>query len=70
LLKSAFGALKTSQNTDDFKKQINEVIADLQTTKSRAREEYTNTYSYRDAAPAAAPTGSIHDQADAILRGQ
>jgi hypothetical protein len=54
LLKSGFGALNPTQKTDDFKKQIDEVIADLQATKSRVRDAYTDTYSYKSGAPATA----------------
>ena len=55
LLKSGFGALNPTQNTSDFQKQMGEVISDLQATKARSREAYTDTYSYKSGGPATAP---------------
>jgi hypothetical protein len=55
LLKSGFGALNPTQNTNDFQKQMGEVISDLQATKARSREAYTDTYSYKSGGPATAP---------------
>ena len=54
LLKSGFGALNPTQNTSDFQKQMGEVISDLQATKARSREAYTDTYSYKSGGPATA----------------
>ncbi|MFZ9374910.1 MAG: hypothetical protein ACO258_10760, partial [Burkholderiaceae bacterium] len=46
-LRDAFGALDTVQDTDTFKQKIDDVIAQLTTSKRNVREEYDNTYEYR-----------------------
>lgn len=46
-LRQAFGALDPVQDTETFKQKINDVIAQLQTSKRNVREEYDNTYEYR-----------------------
>jgi hypothetical protein len=58
LLERGFGALKTTQSTDDFKTQIGNVISDLEASKLRAREAYDDTYAYKTTAPAAAPSAN------------
>ena len=64
LLERGFGALKTTQSTNDFKTQIGNVISDLEATKLRAREAYDDTYAYKTTAPAATP---INPAIDALL---
>lgn len=65
-LRQAFGALDPVQDTETFKQKINDVIAQLQTSKRNVREEYDNTYEYRaqrGAAGARPPAGlSPQDQ--------
>ena len=53
-LRQAFGALDPVQDTETFKQKINDVIAQLQTSKRNVREEYDNTYEYRAQRAAAA----------------
>lgn len=64
-LRDAFGALDTVQDTDTFKQKIDDVIAQLTTSKRNVREEYDNTYEYRTSrggAPAAPPGLSPEDK--------
>lgn len=75
---ASFSAIDRRQNAEDVRAAIDQAIADIEGSKTRMREAYDSTYSYKSggaATPApgkpAAPAGvgSIHDQADAILRG-
>jgi len=61
-LRSAFGSLDRVQDTDTFKKKINEVIKQLQTSKRNVLEEYENTYAYRKARAAAGAGLSPEDK--------
>jgi hypothetical protein len=67
-LRDAFGALDTAQDTDTFKQKIDDVIAQLTTSKRNVREEYDNTYEYRTSrggAPAA-PAGLSPEDKQAL----
>jgi len=67
-LRDAFGALDTVQETDTFKQKIDDVIAQLTTSKRNVREEYDNTYEYRTSrggAPAA-PAGLSPEDKQAL----
>jgi len=64
-LRSAFGSLDRVQDTETFKKKINDVIKQLQTSKRNVLEEYENTYAYRKAR-AAAGAGLTPDQKQAL----
>ncbi len=67
-LRDAFGALDTVQDTDTFKQKIDDVIAQLTTSKRNVREEYDNTYEYRTSrggAPAA-PAGLSPEDKQAL----
>jgi hypothetical protein len=70
LLERGFGALKTTQSTDDFKTQIGNVISDLEASKLRAREAYDDTYAYKTTAPAAAPAAAPSANAAKGVWGQ
>lgn len=65
-LRDAFGALNTVQDTETFKQKINDVIAQLQTSKRNVREEYDNTYEYRAQRGAAAPAGLSPEDKQAL----
>lgn len=59
-LRSSFGALDRRQATEDFQKQIDNTISDLQNSKQNIAQAYEDTYSYKQGnAPAAgaAPAG-------------
>lgn len=47
-LKSSFAAINQTQDAADVKSAIDQVITNLQGSKSRVREAYNDTYSYRD----------------------
>jgi hypothetical protein len=67
-LRDAFGALDTAQDTDTFKQKIDDVIAQLTTSKRNVREEYDDTYEYRTSrggAPAA-PAGLSPEDKQAL----
>jgi hypothetical protein len=48
-LKAAFGALDRRQNTADVKSVIDQIIGDVEGAKTRSREAYDSTYSYKTA---------------------
>ena len=53
-LRSSFGALDRRQATEDFQKQIDNTISDLQNSKQNIAQAYEDTYSYKQGnAPAA-----------------
>lgn len=59
LEKSIVGGLDRTQNIKDVRNNINELIQEIRTSKSRVREAYDSTYEYRtqqEAAPA--PSGA------------
>ena len=59
MLGNAFGTLQQNQNTEDFKKNVDKVIARLEQSKQNISNAYTDTYSYKGVtapAPAAAAT--------------
>jgi hypothetical protein len=61
LEKSIVGGLDRTQNIKDVRNNINELIQEIRTSKSRVREAYDSTYEYRtqqEAAPAPAPSGA------------
>lgn len=57
-LRDSFGSLSRAQSTEEFRKRVDEVIADLERTKRTSREAYDSTYAYKqggaaETAPAA-----------------
>jgi len=56
-LKSSFAAIDRVQDTPDVQAAIDQAIANIEGSKTRMREAYDSTYSYKTGnAPAAAPT--------------
>lgn len=51
-LSSSFAAIQRTQSADDVKAAINQAIADIEGAKTRTREAYDATYSYKRPAPA------------------
>lgn len=51
LLGNAFGALDQTQNTEDFKKKLDDAIYATQRAKQNAREAYDSTYEYKTTVP-------------------
>jgi hypothetical protein len=51
-LSSSFAAIQRTQSADDVKAAINQAIADIEGAKTRTREAYDSTYSYKRSAPA------------------
>jgi hypothetical protein len=49
-LRASFGTLGRVQSTAEFKKRVDETIADLERTKRLARESYDATYEYKQGA--------------------
>jgi hypothetical protein len=49
-LRASFGTLGRVQSTAEFKKRVEETIADLERTKRLARESYDATYEYKQGA--------------------
>jgi hypothetical protein len=56
-LTASFAAIDRRQNADDVRAAINQAIADIQGTKTRMREAYDMTYSYRGDGAAPPPRG-------------
>ena len=57
-LRDSFGSLSRVQSTEEFRKRVDEVVADLERTKRTSREAYDSTYAYKqggvaETAPAA-----------------
>lgn len=52
-LSSSFAAIQRTQSADDVKAAINQAIADIEGAKTRTREAYDATYSYKRPASAA-----------------
>jgi hypothetical protein len=61
-LKAAFGALDRRQNTADVKSAIDQIIGDVEGAKTRSREAYDSTYSYKTA-----PTSAAKPSLDSIF---
>jgi len=60
-LVSSFAAIDRRQNAEDVRAAIDQAISDVQGTKTRMREAYDATYSYKNSAPSisnAAPQGT------------
>ena len=69
LEKSIVGGLDRTQNIKDVRNNINELIQEIRTSKSRVREAYDSTYEYRtqqEAAPA--PSGAKSTGGWSVLR--
>ena len=47
MLSNAFGTLQQNQNTEDFKKNLDKVIARLEQAKQNVSKAYADTYSYK-----------------------
>jgi hypothetical protein len=57
-LKSSFAAIDRTQDAPDVQAAIDQAISSIEGSKTRMREAYDNTYSYKAGnAPAAAPAG-------------
>lgn len=63
-LSSSFAAIQRTQSAEDVKAAINQAIADIEGAKTRTREAYDSTYSYKRAAPA----GGGVDAANPLLK--
>ena len=70
-LTASFAAIDRRQNAEDVRAAINQAIADIEGSKTRMREAYDSTYSYKSgatpapaAAPAAAPTAGALSPAE------
>jgi hypothetical protein len=61
-LKAAFGALDRRQNTADVRAAIDQIIGDVEGAKTRSREAYDSTYSYKTA-----PTSAAKPSLDSIF---
>ena len=60
-LKASFAAIDRRQNSTDVKAAINDAIASVQGAKTRTREAYDSTYSYKSVgSPALATTGKTN----------
>jgi hypothetical protein len=62
-LTASFAAIDRRQGAADVKAAIDQAIADIQGAKTRTREAYDSTYSYKSGTPSAAPAANI----DALL---
>jgi len=58
-LRSAFGALDPTQTRESFIKGIEDVIAELQGSKSRIQEAFDTTYEYKGTSTPAAPESGL-----------
>ena len=57
-MKSSFAAIDRTQDAPDVQAAIDQAISSIEGSKTRMREAYDNTYSYKAGnAPAAAPAG-------------
>jgi hypothetical protein len=63
-LTASFSAINRVQDAKDVKAAIDQAIADVQGAKTRMREAYDSTYSYKSGAPVAAP---VAPNLDALL---
>lgn len=63
-LSSSFAAIQRTQSADDVRAAINQAIADIEGAKTRTREAYDSTYSYKRAAP----VGGGVDAANPLLK--
>jgi hypothetical protein len=61
-LKAAFGALDRRQNTADVRSAIDQIIGDVEGARTRSREAYDSTYSYKTA-----PTSAAKPSLDSIF---
>jgi hypothetical protein len=69
LLGNAFGALDQTQNTEDFKKKLDDAIYATQRAKQNAREAYDSTYEYKTTAPGRpAPANNAVDTSNPLLK--
>jgi hypothetical protein len=57
-LTSSFAAIDRRQAAEDVQAAINQAIADIEGARTRTREAYDSTYSYKSAAGQAAPAGA------------
>jgi hypothetical protein len=58
LERSVVGGLDRTQNTEDVKQGINDLINDIKTSKTRIRDAYDMTYEYRSQRGQAAPAAT------------
>ena len=68
-LTASFAAIDRRQDAKDVQAAIDQAIADIQGSRTRMREAYDSTYSYKSGGEAAAPALDVRSQADAILKG-
>jgi hypothetical protein len=57
-LTASFAAIDRRQNAADVRAAINQAIADIEGARTRTREAYDSTYSYKSAAGQEAPAGA------------
>ena len=57
-LKASFAAIDRRQAAEDVQAAINQVIADIEGARTRTREAYDSTYSYKSEAGQAPPAGA------------
>lgn len=62
-LSSSFAAIQRTQDAKDVREAINQAIGDIEGAKTRTREAYDSTYSYKRAAP----TGGV-DATNPLLK--
>lgn len=61
-LTASFSAIDRRQDAKDVKAAIDQAIGDVQGAKTRMREAYDSTYSYKSAAPAASNIDALLDK--------
>ena len=66
-LKASFAAIDRRQAAPDVQAAINQAIADIEGARTRTREAYDSTYSYKSAAGQEAPAGAGRPSLDSIF---
>ena len=66
-LTASFAAIDRRQNAADVKAAIDQAISDIEGARTRTREAYDSTYSYKNAAGQAAPAGAGKPSLDSIF---
>ena len=66
-LTASFAAIDRRQNAADVQAAIDQAISDIEGARTRTREAYDSTYSYKNAAGQAAPAGAGKPSLDSIF---
>jgi hypothetical protein len=67
-LASSFAAINRTQDTNDVKAALDQAIADVQGSRTRIREAYDQTYSYKSGgSPSSGASGGV-DSSNPLLR--